>query len=1204
MKRWFKSLSWFLIILLVVFGVLVTNPNMLKPFLENYLSGITGFQVHLDGDLELDLGGLSTIHVNDAWLGSASDAGPPELLRIGQLSVSLVTTSVFSETILLGSIRVDNANLLLSQDKAKQRNWRTDKPRKENTGEAGKTVKLNKLQITNTRIRYRNVNRNVDHELQIDEFGLAPNADGLLLSSLHGFFNGRVLSFAGHLGPYDNLLNGENIHFDAEGSFGHLTVRGKGVIDYLLRPRRPEFDISLKGENIDEITSMLKIDDLGQGGFLLNATSVVSQDGVEAVINGNIGEVALNLVASAEDFSSYNRFGLRLSASGPRLGAITRAFGLDHWPDKPFDIRADVQRDGPRLDITDAYLEVADLQAGLEAHLSAFPRLATGHANLKVRGDDINQFGSLLGIPTIEPGYYDLEGSLEVSADGAEQVEVTLRTGLGRIKLAGSLEQAPGYSGSRFKLLANGDRLGSLVALAGVSGLPDQPFSLAADMNLLDEAMQLSNAILTTRQGNRLAVDGVIAFQPGLKGSNLTVDLTGADFQALLQGFGAETRVPASPYQLTGRFRLEDQGLNIDGAMAVLDGMTVNTRGLVTLEKRLLGTRLDVDIAHVDISRLTNFEAIGNSLFFLLPGQALKGSGRLQRTEAGWKVSGLESRLGTTAIGLEGLLVLPGNGVGSFIDFTLDGPDPYQLLNTDLAAHLAGGRFTAKGRLSLDSTALRLAHFELDTSRGRANIDAALDWPVTGQPAIAFDLHLRGEDISTVFPANEVLQLTPAAFQLDTSGHYRHQLWLEKFEAVVGDLEARLEGEVSTGASVVQASGRLSVSTPDLAKLGNIHSKPLPAAPLQLQADITSEEGRMSFEHLSIRSGPSDINGTLVLSLSGSQPKIEFMAEAERLDARPFLADEKDDEEQAGPADSDRLIPETELPLVALNTFDMVLDLKVNELNLRNATYRNLTIKSTLDQGALKVDELYVDAPKGKLLASLSVNPDQKGSATVNLDLKTTDFFMNLAGLKREDREGVPLTDADIRLSGYGHNLRQLAATANGFVSLKSRGGKLDGVDLSALEFFVVDEVFKLVMPKSDAPKATQLTCAAVFLNVENGLLATEPALAVTTDQLTIVSSGTVDLKTENINFNFNATPNQAFKFNAGELINSFILIKGTLAKPTVGLDPKKTLLQGSVAVGTAGLSILAKGILDRVSNTRPLCEEMLNTEYPPQPGG
>ena len=78
------------------------------------------------------------------------------------------------------------------------------------------------------------------------------------------------------------------------------------------------------------------------------------------------------------------------------------------------------------------------------------------------------------------------------------------------------------------------------------------------------------------------------------------------------------------------------------------------------------------------------------------------------------------------------------------------------------------------------------------------------------------------------------------------------------------------------------------------------------------------------------------------------------------------------------------------------------------------------------------------------------------------------------------------------------------------------------------------------------------------------------------------------------MHFNFNATPNNALQISAGELFNPYILIGGTLSKPSVGVDPTKALLHGGAAVGTAGISVLAKGVLDRVGNTMPVCEEML----------
>ena len=130
-------------------------------------------------------------------------------------------------------------------------------------------------------------------------------------------------------------------------------------------------------------------------------------------------------------------------------------------------------------------------------------------------------------------------------------------------------------------------------------------------------------------------------------------------------------------------------------------------------------------------------------------------------------------------------------------------------------------------------------------------------------------------------------------------------------------------------------------------------------------------------------------------------------------------------------------------------------------------------------------------------------------------------------------------------------------------------------------------------MPSSKDADNLNISCHASALTITNGLVETTPAITYTTDKISIVAKGTLDLKTEALRMNFNATPTNALKISAGEIFNPFILIGGTLSEPSVGLDPTKTLLHGGAAVGTAGISVLAKSLYDRVSNSNSLCEEM-----------
>jgi len=212
------------------------------------------------------------------------------------------------------------------------------------------------------------------------------------------------------------------------------------------------------------------------------------------------------------------------------------------------------------------------------------------------------------------------------------------------------------------------------------------------------------------------------------------------------------------------------------------------------------------------------------------------------------------------------------------------------------------------------------------------------------------------------------------------------------------------------------------------------------------------------------------------------------------------------------------------------------------------------------------------------------------------MDLNAEEFILNLTGQAKDKLHQVPTLDIHIHANGQGGNWQQVAGSLNGSIYLGTRGGILEGVNLSILDTtFILNQIFSLIMPKADAKHDLVVTCAATVLKITDGLLETDPALVFSTNRISMTSKGRLDLKTEILNFNFNATPNKALQISADEFLNPYILVSGTLSEPVVGLDPAKVVLHGGAAIGTAGLSILAKGLLDRLSNTVSSCEKMLD---------
>jgi hypothetical protein len=102
-----------------------------------------------------------------------------------------------------------------------------------------------------------------------------------------------------------------------------------------------------------------------------------------------------------------------------------------------------------------------------------------------------------------------------------------------------------------------------------------------------------------------------------------------------------------------------------------------------------------------------------------------------------------------------------------------------------------------------------------------------------------------------------------------------------------------------------------------------------------------------------------------------------------------------------------------------------------------------------------------------------------------------------------------------------------------------------------------------------------------------------EPMVA-RTDVMTLVGSGRIDFATEKIDFQWTAKPRKGVGLSASTITNPYIKLGGTLANPVVEVKPLEAVTSTGVAVATGGLSILGKGLLDRITAERKVCKQAL----------
>jgi hypothetical protein len=148
----------------------------------------------------------------------------------------------------------------------------------------------------------------------------------------------------------------------------------------------------------------------------------------------------------------------------------------------------------------------------------------------------------------------------------------------------------------------------------------------------------------------------------------------------------------------------------------------------------------------------------------------------------------------------------------------------------------------------------------------------------------------------------------------------------------------------------------------------------------------------------------------------------------------------------------------------------------------------------------------------------------------------------------------------------------------------------------------IIGQLLSKLNPFSKQDPYTQVDCAVTRMDITDGRAIVEPVL-MQTRKVAITASGTIDLKTEKLLLNFNTRPRQGIGISPGMFTNPFLDLTGTLTSPSIGVGGKG-VASGAVAAATGGLSVLAKGAVDRAMGEINLCSEVLKKAQHPANSG
>lgn len=371
----------------------------------------------------------------------------------------------------------------------------------------------------------------------------------------------------------------------------------------------------------------------------------------------------------------------------------------------------------------------------------------------------------------------------------------------------------------------------------------------------------------------------------------------------------------------------------------------------------------------------------------------------------------------------------------------------------------------------------------------------------------------------------------------------------------------------------------------DLSNLQKFSERPLPLkGPFEISGRA-SDPGLKTYRISDIKVilPNMDLSGSAELLLAGKRPKIQASLSSQKMDLRPFMPKEEKKAGKEAKVDKpsvkrERVFPRDPLPLQPLKQADANVQLRAKQIITPEAAMDNLSVDLALQDGALDIRPLKALIGGGNLEGSLALRP-QGDQAILSLVLKIDKFDIGRMAKEMQVTDILEgKLDADVDLKGSGGSVAALMGGLNGRVVLVMGKGRLDNKYIELAGADLGQGIFRLINPFEKEKKYTDINCMVLRWDIKDGL-AQSTAMVFDTSRMTVVGDGKVNLKSEELDVALEPSPKEGagvpgvgkVGLSLSELAKPFKL-GGTLASPSLAVDPTKAALAIGKSVGGAAL--------------------------------
>lgn len=990
--------------------------------------------------------------------------------------------------------------------------------------------------------------------------------------------------------------HGEEMIASLDGTFGEFDYSVDGRFRDIQELHNIEFDIAADGPDIGTIIRLFggkydESDPFEVRGRISRAGTEVTIDNVLVVI----GSSNLTIDGFFGEFPTTKGGHLSLQASGPDYGRFNRLFGMPGRLGGSFTTSLKlIPNDDGRTRI-EFKANAPDIRVKLDSLLSSANRFDGTTVQLEISGPNIATVASAAGFDGLPAEDFRISASIEKDSNGylVRSFEAAVDDDVFRIN--GHVGDKPLGGETNIEIDFSGSDLGSSVVALGRSAdrLPKGAFYLRGRVQRQGDKLKLHDIHATIGEDEeyRLQLSGFLTPRKQFVDSEVEVHASGASLAALAELAGLQG-LPDLPFNLGAEIRRGRSNTYFENGIFRSGNVVAKFSGNVG--DRLLedDMALTFDVSVPVLKDALNKLGITVAM---LPDGDLVASGLVRQEGGKMSAQGIEATLAGATLQLSGDIGKLPSFAGTRLKFALDGEDFSRLLPAEESWESLDQSFAISGRLSLSDD-------ELQVERLQANIGHTT---LGGNFIIGLDPFLDSGSFTLKADSPDIYHLLPqlkevsiprvAKMKYRGSGNWADNFWsFDHSRLELGEGYIEISGSLDGPPDFGETDLDVELLASSVRNFSILAGRELPDHPLRLKARLVGTRDVMTMEDFELTFGDSDLHGHFTMR-GGDIPFLDIDVNSQLFDVSEYLPEPEDERQQVEPATDGKVIPDTQLPLQFLRSFDANVNVEMDIVRGRSVEVRELGLEASVSAGALNIRNLsFTSRRGGSLTLSADLIPDGLGGADFALAAEGKDLIFGARARTEAEVKQLPLAEVQVELAASGETVRDLAGSLDGHVRVIGGAGRVPN---TAFTFFARDFVTELantINPFTKSDPYTNVTCTVVLLQLNDGVIEGNPAFVRQTEKLRIMANAKVDLKTEKVEADFKMTPQKGLGLSISGLVNPYIKLTGTLGNPALVINPESVLIEGGVAVATAGISILAKSFKDRFLSGKDPCGKAL----------